>query len=215
MATIVRINDRGAYCDECIIDLSRAAAEEIDLIATGRAKVAITIIESARNDQTNDRIISPPTERQFTARGGAGGASDITTAPIQDVQARTPVTHYQTVEQQQPQLQARGGAGASSYTVTMEDGIPTVQAPISPYTVQLGSYAKYSNAQRHIRSLQEKGFENVYLLKEEQADFTVLNRVIVAPFQSLDDAEDYVDDLEEYYQMEALVFQARMVEIGE
>lgn len=215
LSTTVRINDRGAYCDECIIDLSRAAAEEIDLTTAGRAKVAITVLESARNTAANDRIIPPPAERQLTARGVGGGTSITYEKATQDLQPKRPPVDYQpTGPVLETQLQARGSSSLSA-PVKMENGIPIIQTPISPYTVQLGSYAKYSNAERHVRRLQEKGFENVYLLQEEQTDYTLLNRVIVAPFQSLEDAEDYVDDLQEYYQMEALVFQARMVEVSE
>jgi len=42
---LVRINDRGPYAAGRIIDLSRAAAEAIDLIDTGIKQVALTIVD--------------------------------------------------------------------------------------------------------------------------------------------------------------------------
>jgi rare lipoprotein A len=41
---IVRINDRGPYARGRIIDLTRAAAHKIGLVATGTAKVRVTVL---------------------------------------------------------------------------------------------------------------------------------------------------------------------------
>ena len=46
-AVIVRINDRGPFVENRIIDLSRAAADIIGLTARGVAKVRLEIVESA------------------------------------------------------------------------------------------------------------------------------------------------------------------------
>ncbi|WP_240644838.1 septal ring lytic transglycosylase RlpA family protein [Cyclonatronum proteinivorum] len=43
---VVRINDRGPYANNRIIDLSRAAAREIDMIQSGIAPVELTILRS-------------------------------------------------------------------------------------------------------------------------------------------------------------------------
>lgn len=42
--TEVRINDRGPFVDDRIIDLSRAAAQEVDMISSGTAPVRIVVI---------------------------------------------------------------------------------------------------------------------------------------------------------------------------
>jgi rare lipoprotein A len=41
-AVVVRINDRGPFADNRIIDLSRAAAEQLDMIEAGVAEVRVT-----------------------------------------------------------------------------------------------------------------------------------------------------------------------------
>jgi rare lipoprotein A len=43
-AVVVRINDRGPFADNRIIDLSRAAAEQLDMIEAGVAEVRVTPI---------------------------------------------------------------------------------------------------------------------------------------------------------------------------
>ena len=45
LTVLVRINDRGPHKQERIIDLSRAAAEKIDMIKAGIVKVKITYLE--------------------------------------------------------------------------------------------------------------------------------------------------------------------------
>lgn len=44
-STVVRINDRGPFIEGRIIDLSLAAAKDIDIVNSGVAKVKITIVE--------------------------------------------------------------------------------------------------------------------------------------------------------------------------
>ena len=45
LRTEVRINDRGPFVDDRIIDLSRAAARELDMIDEGIAQVRVTLLE--------------------------------------------------------------------------------------------------------------------------------------------------------------------------
>jgi rare lipoprotein A len=42
----VRINDRGPFVDGRIIDLSRRAARELDMIGAGIARVRVTVVET-------------------------------------------------------------------------------------------------------------------------------------------------------------------------
>ena len=44
-STVVRINDRGPFKDERIIDLSLAAAKAIEMIGTGTAQVRLQVVE--------------------------------------------------------------------------------------------------------------------------------------------------------------------------
>lgn len=46
--TEVRINDRGPFVDDRIIDLSRAAAREIGMLGPGTARVRISVVEMSR-----------------------------------------------------------------------------------------------------------------------------------------------------------------------
>lgn len=54
-SVVVRINDRGPYVGNRIIDLSRQAAREIDMIETGVAPVRLVILDSKEPIRTSGR----------------------------------------------------------------------------------------------------------------------------------------------------------------
>lgn len=68
----VRINDRGPFVQGRIIDLSQAAAESLDMIRSGTAKVSIKIIEG--NGEA-PAPIERPGENRFTIQLGSFSVS--------------------------------------------------------------------------------------------------------------------------------------------
>ncbi len=56
-SVIVRINDRGPHGKNRIIDLSKAAANEIDLVRKGLAKVKIEVFEYPQDSETIEQSI--------------------------------------------------------------------------------------------------------------------------------------------------------------
>jgi len=54
-SVVVRINDRGPWKDDRIIDLSRAAAAEIGMIGSGTARVRLEVIELGPDLGTGER----------------------------------------------------------------------------------------------------------------------------------------------------------------
>lgn len=66
----VRITDRGPFVDGRIIDLSRGAAREIDLLRTGIAKVQLKVIEPRQQSAAD--VPKPATPSgEFTVQVGA------------------------------------------------------------------------------------------------------------------------------------------------
>lgn len=57
-SVIVRINDRGPYVNNRIIDLSRQAARETDMISSGIANVELTLIEEGDRPITDLNVSS-------------------------------------------------------------------------------------------------------------------------------------------------------------
>lgn len=226
--TTVRINDRGAYCDGCVIDLSKAAAQELDLLNIGQARVSLTVVgASSTNPTSYGTTAGIEQEPRLTSRGIQQPAQQTyqATTPSPNtyyknepaITARTPVTMVEpsTVEAA-PQITTSNLPSTPAAGLTTSAGqVNIIDVPISPFAVQLGAYSKYDNAERHVLKLQAQGFNNIFLLKEPATDGTPLHRVIVAPFLSLDDAREYAEDLADYHQIKGLVFQTKLVEVDQ
>ena len=86
-STIVRINDRGPFVEGRIIDLSNAAAEDIDMVKVGTAKVRLEVIgfggvinkdnkQEAQNVQSDD-VLSNEFKVDNTPKSVSGGAFAI------------------------------------------------------------------------------------------------------------------------------------------
>ncbi|MDX1403462.1 MAG: septal ring lytic transglycosylase RlpA family protein [Woeseiaceae bacterium] len=79
---IVRVNDRGPFVDNRLIDLSYAAAVKLDLIETGTGLVEVTAIsfdEPPANAQRMPDVTSPPTipaEHIYVQVGAFGDAEN-------------------------------------------------------------------------------------------------------------------------------------------
>ena len=67
----VRIIDRGPFVDGRIIDLSRAAAREVDLLRMGVAKVELRVIEAPKDPPLPGRNNDPLPAGEFTVQIGA------------------------------------------------------------------------------------------------------------------------------------------------
>ena len=64
-SVVLRLNDRGPFAKNRIIDLSRAAAEELDMIRTGTALVEV------RSLVAGETAPAPPANNRFFAQAGA------------------------------------------------------------------------------------------------------------------------------------------------
>ncbi len=60
-SVVVRINDRGPYVGNRVIDLSRRAAQEIDMIGPGTARVALYLIREGDRPVTSQNVSSRET----------------------------------------------------------------------------------------------------------------------------------------------------------
>ena len=72
-STQVRINDRGPFTARYIIDLSRAAASEIQMIGAGTVRVRLTVIsgpDSNTKRGSSKRSPRPVTSRPVSPKGG-------------------------------------------------------------------------------------------------------------------------------------------------
>lgn len=78
-SVVVRVNDRGPFAKNRIIDLSKKAAEEIDMIGNGTAPVQLVLLEGdLENSRTTDLKVATYTVQlgSFEERRGAVQLTD-------------------------------------------------------------------------------------------------------------------------------------------
>jgi rare lipoprotein A len=104
LSVIVRVNDRGPFHDDRIIDLSRGAAEAIDMIGTGTALVEVRALTGMDRSQIAQTPPFDPAAPVTEARPGGTGSAVTAPAPTAPAQPTTqPLGH-------EPQLWLQLGA---------------------------------------------------------------------------------------------------------
>jgi rare lipoprotein A len=137
-SVIVRVNDRGPFKHDRIIDLSYAAAAKLGIAATGTGEVEIERITTAQIASGDYR------------RGGAGASSTVAAATPLASTARASAS----VQSIQPVVATPAVSGAGVATGVMAapalteplNSSPAVTEPARGWAVQLGAFAQEANA---------------------------------------------------------------------
>ena len=111
-SVIVRVNDRGPYSEGFVVDLSRAAAVEIDLIKAGRANVKVEPVETEKSTAIEVQQASVPTATASTER-----TRPVTASTPTNTTAAKPRTQLLKAQQ-------KGTPAARPVTYSIEDPSP-------------------------------------------------------------------------------------------
>lgn len=176
---IVRVNDRGPYARGRIIDLSRRAAELLDVVQTGTAKVRVTYLSRADMEGGGPPpAITPP---EIASALPAVPAAKIATSSLSAVPGAPlapPVKRYALPTPVAPPP-VQVAANQPSEQV--------VQEPVSAAThlyVQAGAFSKLDNAKVLLSKL--GGDLRISTL---QRNGQTLYRVRTGPLNSIEDAD--------------------------
>jgi rare lipoprotein A len=219
MSTVVRINDRGPFARSRIIDLSRTAAQELDVVRNGTARVRIDQLP-AESMAVRDVAISGggPAEQNAAVAQVASGqrtapAATIAAAPP-PVQAPPPqvqpvVIPPQPTSQPQPvwpttpqppsvETPVAYGSGGRGVTVA---SLASGAAPVAPTTsalagngfyVQTGAFSTMENAERQRGAVRSYGASEV---SQASAGGRDVWRVRLGPYSTADAAGIVADRL--------------------
>ncbi len=128
----VRINDRGPFARGRIIDLSRAAAEHIDMVRTGTARVRLEILDSALAAPTpvapeaaSETVIEASSLNSQTTQGNSRLASDLQLTGFNVVTEQHPVGTLLIFSNQTQSVMVR----VSSNSMPLSSGVDFFVAP--------------------------------------------------------------------------------------
>ena len=165
-AVIVRVNDRGPYVGNRVIDLSRKAAEALEMQDEGLARVQVTVLpEQSRRLAT------------MAQKGASVGQMDDLVGALNDNPqiAPTPQPPVRVAESREKgalflQAAAFSNENYADRARTMLRGIGPVQisqlarGDLTLYRVRVGPYADRNEALNALYKVREVGFEGAHLV---------------------------------------------------
>jgi rare lipoprotein A len=208
-STVVRINDRGPFARSRVIDLSRTAAEELDVVGKGTARVRIEQLQ-AESLAVKEVAVSgggPAEQHAAVAQLSSGRRTPAAAPRAVEVAAPPPPPPPPPQPQPQPQqppmvvwngapqqvvVETNGGAPASS--VTVASLVSTAASPpvAGAFYVQTGAFSTAENAERQRDAVRSYGTTEV---SQGSAGGRDVYRVRVGPYTTSDAAGIVADRL--------------------
>lgn len=202
LSTVVRINDRGPFASNRVIDLSRTAAQELDVIRNGTARVRIEQLQAEslavkdvaingggpaeQNDAlaqlaSGRRVPQPP--QQVTASAHPDGAT-----PSAQIQAGWPANPRSSAVAQEQATTAPGKSGPT--IASLASTLPTSAG--GGFYVQTGSFSTAENAERQRGAVRSYGSSEI---SQASASGRDVYRVRLGPYTTSDAAGIVADRL--------------------
>jgi rare lipoprotein A len=160
---VVRINDRGPFVANRVIDLSYSAAARLDMIRNGTAFVQVEVLTPAAPSLNASMPVNAP-----AAQAASVGVSSVPAMNPPPAAQPAPVT-------------APGAATATAPAVA--PGPATAPAPAGSFYIQVGAYSRADNASGAVRRLRAAGLENIFTLAPDAHQ--PLQRVRIGPIASV------------------------------
>ena len=168
---VVRVNDRGPFVGNRIIDLSYTAASKLDMLRNGTAMVEVRSIEPGS--------VGAP----LTAALAAPVAAPLTATPLTAADA-TPPAPAPVESAPPPEAAADSSAG----------GVSSVAVPRALF-IQAGAFSDPKNAERLMEKLRGGGYGKVFVRDNEIAGRRMY-RVRIGPVPSVAEFDRIVAALE-------------------
>ncbi len=175
---IVRVNDRGPYARGRIIDLSRRAAELLDVIQTGTARVRVTYLARANLDGGPPPPDTPPAIANALPAVPSGRIESAPLGAVPGAAVAAPVTR-------RPLPVPVPGASVALASNEPSGQVDKVPVPASTRLyVQVGAFSNQANARRLMTSL-----GGDLRISTVQRNGQTLYRVRTGPLASVGDAD--------------------------
>jgi rare lipoprotein A len=186
-SVVVRINDRGPFVANRIIDLSYSAATRLDIIRSGTGFVQVEVLSPAAASLNASMPVNTP-----AAQAASVGVSSVPsmTAPLP---ASPPGAGEAplTAAPAETSTASHGSAAPSAPPVTAAAAVTA--APSGTFYIQVGAYSNPENASAAVRKLRAAGIANVLTLAPDAHQ--PLQRVRVGPIASVQQFDATIEHL--------------------
>jgi rare lipoprotein A len=185
---VVRVNDRGPFVGNRIIDLSYTAASKLDMLRNGTAMVEVRSLEPVSN--------STPLVAQTAAPNPASNvppvAAGLTVTPLTPAAQAPPPSSPPPAVVAPPVVAPPSSAAAAPPQPSAD--VSTVPVPRSLF-IQAGAFSDPKNAERLVEKLRGGGYGKVFVRDNEIAGRTMY-RVRIGPVPNVAEFDRVVAALE-------------------
>ncbi len=177
-SVVVRVNDRGPYSRNRLIDVSHKAAREIGMVGSGVAPVEIEVLgmgDAIGTDTLDTRMLAKVSE-PLKAKGFGP----------QNMASKTAFRSFPVAS----------ASGASAYKTGKVYDFQGVEARRRGFGVQVGTFQVLDNAIKACRNLVDKQVSHTYIMVEKVKEARTFS-VLAGTFKNRKAAEAYVASLQQ------------------
>ncbi len=204
-SVVVRINDRGPFVDDRIVDLSFSAASRLGMIGPGTANVELRVLDPHERPDVRVASNAPKSPESPSTRKAASGKVKPVSTGKAAASAATPASEAGVRVVQMPILGKTEASAARSTTPAVRTVVmakPAIKPSIPSSTskgrellfLQLAAFASEKNAEAARAKLMLVQQNNVKIEKTTDALGT-LYRVKIGPFVSAEEAKQVAQTL--------------------
>jgi rare lipoprotein A len=207
-AVVLRVNDRGPYISGRIVDVSRKAADQLDLVTDGTARVKVEVVDKNTEEPTPSKPVAEKKEEKKK--------EDPKPEPRKAETAENPEPAPQAAPANR---ESRPTSSAGTMQLSAEPEwvtgknyqqydlykIELTRPNKVGYGVQVASLTNYENVLKIVADLQGKWFKNVLLSIEPGFGDVTTYKVILGPFADRASAENYKKDVKKKMKLEGFV----------
>jgi peptidoglycan lytic transglycosylase len=190
---VVRVNDRGPFVGNRIIDLSYTAAAKLDMLRDGTAIVEVRVLQPLEPALDTHLTVASVGALPLASPPSVSPPVPLASAPA--VSPAVPLTS--------PPVAAPAAAPLTSQPVVATPAVPPVikpapvtSAPVRTLFVQAGAFAAPDNAQRLADKLRAEGYTQVFV-RDDLIAGRKLYRVRIGPIPDVPQFDRIVAALEQ------------------
>jgi len=192
----VKVNDRGPHKPERIVDLSRAAAQQIGLVQAGVARVRVEVVRNGQVSPPGNQpvVTNNPSPAPAPPRTRPARQVDISDLPIVDHNG-VPIAESVQAGESQPEDQVTATPEAKPDPTLVEaqkytPALFTMQAAKSTsegFGLQVGAFFSFYRLLEGMDEIAGKGYKNT-LVHSSIKDGKPIFRIILGPYPTRADA---------------------------
>jgi rare lipoprotein A len=191
---VVRVNDRGPFVGNRIIDLSYTAAAKLDMLRDGTAMVEVRVLQPVDPGLDTHLTVASVGALPLASPPSVSPPVPLTSPPT-TVAAAAPLTS--------PPATVAAAAPLTTPPVAIPAAVPPVikpapvtSAPVRTLFVQAGAFAAPDNAQRLADKLRSEGYTQVFV-RDDLIAGRKLYRVRIGPIPDVPQFDRIVAALEQ------------------